>query len=119
MANPSRADGVTLLDEVWAAAPFRVEGHLIPHVRATAAWWASTGLLTADDARDEAVAASEPDRLGHTRPVGLGGGREDVFPTACNGSAGFPVEGRDHEPSGRSGESRWSSVSTWSGSVRR
>ncbi|ROP35137.1 hypothetical protein EDD40_0358 [Saccharothrix texasensis] len=43
----------------------------------------------------------------------------EFFATACNGSAPCPVEGRDHKPSGRSGESRWSSVSTWSGGGRR
>ncbi|WP_447007811.1 hypothetical protein ACRAKI_15645 [Saccharothrix isguenensis] len=51
VANPSRADGTTFLDEVWAAAPFRGKGHLIQHVRATADAWVSAGLLTADDAR--------------------------------------------------------------------
>ncbi|MCC8246137.1 beta-L-arabinofuranosidase domain-containing protein [Saccharothrix luteola] len=51
VANPSRADGTTFLDEVWAAAPFRAKGHLVQHVKATAAAWVSAGLLTADDAR--------------------------------------------------------------------
>ncbi|MBB5802700.1 DUF1680 family protein [Saccharothrix ecbatanensis] len=51
VANPSRGDGTTFLDEVWAAAPFRGKGHLIQHVKATADAWVSAGLLTADDAR--------------------------------------------------------------------
>ncbi|WP_158845959.1 beta-L-arabinofuranosidase domain-containing protein [Saccharothrix deserti] len=51
VANPSRSDGTTFLDEVWAAAPFRGKGHLIQHVKATAQAWADAGLLTAADAR--------------------------------------------------------------------
>ncbi|MCE6997106.1 glycoside hydrolase family 127 protein [Saccharothrix sp. S26] len=51
VANPSRADGTTFLDEVWAAAPFRAKGHLVRHVKATAATWVSAGLLTEADAR--------------------------------------------------------------------
>jgi hypothetical protein len=51
VANPSRADGTTFLDDVWAAAPFRGKGHLIQHAKATAATWVSTGLLTPADAQ--------------------------------------------------------------------
>ncbi|MFJ6673838.1 beta-L-arabinofuranosidase domain-containing protein [Actinosynnema sp. NPDC091369] len=59
VANPSRADGTTFLDEVWAAAPFRAKGHLIRHVRATAATWVSAGLLTEADAQKVVATAQD------------------------------------------------------------
>ncbi|WP_369250050.1 beta-L-arabinofuranosidase domain-containing protein [Streptomyces sp. R41] len=49
VANPARADGTTLLDEIWAGAPFRGKGALVSRVRATVDAWVSAGLLgTAD-----------------------------------------------------------------------
>ncbi|WP_217250218.1 beta-L-arabinofuranosidase domain-containing protein [Streptomyces sp. AC602_WCS936] len=45
VANPAKADGTTLLDEVWAAAPFRGKGALVAHVRATVDAWVRGGLL--------------------------------------------------------------------------
>jgi uncharacterized protein len=59
VANPSRGDGVTFLDEVWAAAPFRAKGHLVRHVKATAAAWVSAGLLTETDAREVVSTAQD------------------------------------------------------------
>jgi uncharacterized protein len=52
-------EGVTFLDEVWAAAPFRAKGHLVRHVRATAAAWVSAGLLTETDAREVVSTAQD------------------------------------------------------------
>ncbi len=35
VANPAKSDGTTLLDEIWAAAPFKDKGALTRHVRTT------------------------------------------------------------------------------------
>ncbi|MDQ0389254.1 DUF1680 family protein [Streptomyces sp. DSM 42143] len=45
VANPAKADGTTLLDEVWAGAPFRGKGALVAHVRSTVGAWVDGGLL--------------------------------------------------------------------------
>ncbi|MGW1216076.1 beta-L-arabinofuranosidase domain-containing protein [Streptomyces sp. NPDC002499] len=49
VANPVKADGTTLLDEVWAGAPFGGKGALIARVRSTVDAWVSDGLLSAGD----------------------------------------------------------------------
>ncbi|MFK4064429.1 beta-L-arabinofuranosidase domain-containing protein [Streptomyces sp. NPDC029674] len=49
VANPARTGGRTLLDEVWAAAPFRDKGALVAHVGATTKKWVADGLLSAAD----------------------------------------------------------------------
>ncbi|MEV5547341.1 beta-L-arabinofuranosidase domain-containing protein [Streptomyces sp. NPDC052309] len=49
VANPARADGTTLLDDVWAAAPFRGKGSLVAHVRSTVEAWVTAGLLARGD----------------------------------------------------------------------
>ncbi|MFJ9562077.1 beta-L-arabinofuranosidase domain-containing protein [Streptomyces fuscichromogenes] len=48
VANPAGSDG-SLLDEVWAAAPFRDKAALLTRVRSVAAAWVADGLLTAAD----------------------------------------------------------------------
>ncbi|MGW0519284.1 beta-L-arabinofuranosidase domain-containing protein [Crossiella sp. NPDC003009] len=61
IANPARPDGRTLLDEIWAAAPFADKEKLVQHVRATAESWRAAGLLTAAAAKrvvDTAAAAT-------------------------------------------------------------
>ncbi|MEY9490167.1 hypothetical protein RKD26_005961 [Streptomyces calvus] len=45
VANPSRDDGTTLLDEIWAGAPFAGKGALVARVRSTVDAWVSAGLL--------------------------------------------------------------------------
>jgi hypothetical protein len=45
VANPGRADGTTLLDEVWAGAPFTGKGALVTRVRSTVEAWTAAGLL--------------------------------------------------------------------------
>jgi DUF1680 family protein len=45
VANPAKEDGTTLLDEIWAAAPFPGKGALVAHVRSTVAAWVGAGLL--------------------------------------------------------------------------
>ncbi|GAB2927571.1 beta-L-arabinofuranosidase domain-containing protein [Streptomyces heilongjiangensis] len=45
VANPARSDGTTLLDEIWAGAPFADKGALVARVRATVSSWVSDGLL--------------------------------------------------------------------------
>lgn len=49
VANPAKADGTTLLDEIWAAAPFSGKGALVSRVRSTVDAWVSAGLLGASD----------------------------------------------------------------------
>ncbi|MFJ7135301.1 beta-L-arabinofuranosidase domain-containing protein [Streptomyces fungicidicus] len=45
VANPVREDGTTLLDEIWAGAPFSGKGALVARVRATVDAWVLAGLL--------------------------------------------------------------------------
>ncbi|GAA2430219.1 beta-L-arabinofuranosidase domain-containing protein [Streptomyces glaucus] len=45
VANPVKEDGTTLLDEIWAGAPFGGKGALVARVRATVDAWAAAGLL--------------------------------------------------------------------------
>ncbi|MFJ8192639.1 beta-L-arabinofuranosidase domain-containing protein [Streptomyces sp. NPDC096094] len=49
VANPAKGDGTTLLDEIWAAAPFRGKGALVAHVRSTVEAWVEAGLLGGDE----------------------------------------------------------------------
>ncbi|MER5542751.1 beta-L-arabinofuranosidase domain-containing protein [Streptomyces sp. NPDC002589] len=45
VANPARPDGTTLLDAVWAGAPFRSKGALLARVGAVVEAWVADGLL--------------------------------------------------------------------------
>ncbi|WCD95077.1 glycoside hydrolase family 127 protein [Streptomyces sp. HUAS 31] len=45
VTNPAKPDGTTLLDEIWAGAPFTGKGALVSRVRSTVNAWASAGLL--------------------------------------------------------------------------
>lgn len=57
VANPTKKAGTTLLDEIWAGAPFRGKGALVSRVRASVAAWVSAGLLDrADGAKVVATA---------------------------------------------------------------
>ncbi|WP_338702336.1 beta-L-arabinofuranosidase domain-containing protein [Streptomyces sp. Q6] len=49
VANPVRGDGTSLLDAVWAAAPFPGKSALVGRVRTTVDAWVNDGLLTAAD----------------------------------------------------------------------
>ncbi|MFF4586148.1 beta-L-arabinofuranosidase domain-containing protein [Streptomyces sp. NPDC001388] len=49
VANPARADGTTLLDEVWAGAPFASKGALVERVETVVEAWVSAGLLARAD----------------------------------------------------------------------
>ncbi|MFF5184341.1 beta-L-arabinofuranosidase domain-containing protein [Streptomyces sp. NPDC000345] len=49
VANPARADGTTLLDEVWAGAPFASKGALVERVETVVDAWVSAGLLAEAD----------------------------------------------------------------------
>ena len=51
VANPAKGDGTTLLDEIWAAAPFRTRYQLIDQVKLTKEEWEAAGLLSAADAK--------------------------------------------------------------------
>ncbi|AJP00827.1 glycosylase [Streptomyces cyaneogriseus subsp. noncyanogenus] len=45
VANPARPDGTTLLDDIWAGAPFADKGALVARVRSAVDAWRSAGLL--------------------------------------------------------------------------
>ena len=49
VANPAKLDGTTLLDEIWAGAPFGTKGALVARVRSTVGSWVSAGLLSPAD----------------------------------------------------------------------
>ncbi|MFH8899355.1 beta-L-arabinofuranosidase domain-containing protein [Streptomyces coeruleorubidus] len=49
VANPAKPDGTTLLDELWAGAPFRNKGALVARVRSTVDAWVTAGLLSRAD----------------------------------------------------------------------
>ncbi|MFJ8531901.1 beta-L-arabinofuranosidase domain-containing protein [Streptomyces sp. NPDC093591] len=49
VANPAKSDGTTLLDEIWAGAPFSGKGALVTRVRSTVNAWVSAGLLSQAD----------------------------------------------------------------------
>ncbi|MFF7853532.1 hypothetical protein [Streptomyces sp. NPDC007904] len=48
-ANPARADGTTLLDEIRAGAPFGGGAAPVARARSAAASWGSAGPLSAED----------------------------------------------------------------------
>ncbi|MGW4868437.1 beta-L-arabinofuranosidase domain-containing protein [Streptomyces chartreusis] len=49
VTNPAKPDGTTLLDEIWAGAPFTDKGALVSRVRSTVNAWVSAGLLGRTD----------------------------------------------------------------------
>ncbi|MGW6736481.1 beta-L-arabinofuranosidase domain-containing protein [Streptomyces sp. NPDC055013] len=51
VANPAKSDGTTLLDEIWAGAPFGNKGALVSRVRSTVNAWVTAGLLSQADGR--------------------------------------------------------------------
>ncbi|WP_369167144.1 beta-L-arabinofuranosidase domain-containing protein [Streptomyces sp. R28] len=51
VANPAKSDGTTLLDEIWAGAPFSGKGALVSRVRSTVNAWVTAGLLSQADGR--------------------------------------------------------------------
>ncbi|MGY1495955.1 beta-L-arabinofuranosidase domain-containing protein [Streptomyces sp. QTS52] len=58
VANPAKADGTTLLDEIWAGAPFANKAALVTRVRSTTAAWVTAGLLT-QTAADTVVSTAQ------------------------------------------------------------
>lgn len=49
VANPAKSDGKTLLDEIWARAPFGTKGALVTCVRSTVNAWVGAGRLSQAD----------------------------------------------------------------------
>ena len=49
VANPTRDDGTSLLDEVWSAAPFRNKTAFVTRVGAVSDAWVESGLLSSAD----------------------------------------------------------------------
>ncbi|MBV7696372.1 beta-L-arabinofuranosidase domain-containing protein [Streptomyces sp. TRM70350] len=58
VANPAKADGTTLLDEVWAGAPFGGKGALVARVRSAVNAWVAAGLFARADG-DRVVRTAE------------------------------------------------------------
>ncbi|MFE8017875.1 beta-L-arabinofuranosidase domain-containing protein [Streptomyces antibioticus] len=59
VANPAKPDGTTLLDEIWAGAPFASKDALVTRARSTVDAWVAAGLLgQADGERMVATAQS-------------------------------------------------------------
>lgn len=50
VANPAKPDGTTLLDEIWAAAPFPTRAAFLTKVTKTVNAWVTVALLTSTDA---------------------------------------------------------------------
>ena len=51
VTNPAKSDGTTLLDEIWAGAPFANKAALVSRVQSTVNSWVSAGLLGQADGR--------------------------------------------------------------------
>ncbi|MBE4734804.1 beta-L-arabinofuranosidase domain-containing protein [Streptomyces caniscabiei] len=51
VANPAKSDGTTLLDEIWAGAPFADKGALVARVQSAVGSWVSAGLLSQADSQ--------------------------------------------------------------------
>ncbi|MEU9166350.1 beta-L-arabinofuranosidase domain-containing protein [Streptomyces sp. NPDC048420] len=51
VANPVKPDGTSLLDEIWAGAPFVTKSALVTRVRSTVDSWVADGLLGEADGR--------------------------------------------------------------------
>ncbi|MFF5477907.1 beta-L-arabinofuranosidase domain-containing protein [Streptomyces sp. NPDC012935] len=58
VTNPARSDGTTLLDEIWAGAPFSSKGALVSRVRSTVNAWVTAGPLSQADGQ-KAVRTAE------------------------------------------------------------
>ncbi|MGW0943148.1 beta-L-arabinofuranosidase domain-containing protein [Streptomyces sp. NPDC002623] len=58
VADPAKADGTTLLDEVWAAAPFASKAALVARVQTVVNTWVAAGLLTQADGEKAVSTAS-------------------------------------------------------------
>ncbi|MEU3613606.1 beta-L-arabinofuranosidase domain-containing protein [Streptomyces sp. NPDC006872] len=58
VADPAKADGTTLLDEVWAGAPFASKAALVARVQTVVNAWVAAGLLTQADGEKAVSTAS-------------------------------------------------------------
>ncbi|WP_327744367.1 glycoside hydrolase family 127 protein [Streptomyces europaeiscabiei] len=59
VANPAKSDGTTLLDEIWAGAPFADKGALVARVQSTVNSWVSAGLLSQADGQKVVTTAQD------------------------------------------------------------
>ncbi|MEU9150611.1 beta-L-arabinofuranosidase domain-containing protein [Streptomyces sp. NPDC048417] len=64
VANPARPDGGSLLDEVWAGAPFHGKEALVARVRSVVTGWVAAGLLAGADG-DRVVATARAASYAH------------------------------------------------------
>ncbi|MFJ2264098.1 beta-L-arabinofuranosidase domain-containing protein [Streptomyces sp. NPDC087844] len=57
VTNAARSDGTTLLDEIWAGAPFATKAALVTRVRSTVNSWVAAGLLSQTDGQQVVTTA--------------------------------------------------------------
>ncbi|MBM0226060.1 glycoside hydrolase family 127 protein [Micromonospora sp. ATA51] len=81
VANPVRANGVSLLDELWSAAPYRNKTELLKALESLTSSWVRDGLLTADE-RSTILATARARRSSTDRPARHEPGRADRGPSA-------------------------------------
>jgi uncharacterized repeat protein (TIGR01451 family) len=74
VGNPERADGCTLLDDIWAAEPFQTHGAFVTHVDRVVRAYARERLLTQSDRRAIHDAAEES---------GVGGPDDHQLDNSC------------------------------------
>lgn len=59
VANPVKSDGTSLLDEIWAGAPFATKSALVARVQSTVTSWVAAGLLTQANGRTVVTTAQQ------------------------------------------------------------
>ncbi|BBC34736.1 uncharacterized protein SGFS_060300 [Streptomyces graminofaciens] len=64
VANPAKSDGTTLLDEIWAGAPFSSKSALVTRVQSTVESWVTVGLLAQADGQKVVTTAQNASYAG-------------------------------------------------------
>ncbi|MFK4104946.1 beta-L-arabinofuranosidase domain-containing protein [Streptomyces sp. NPDC019531] len=59
VVNPVKSGGTSLLDEIWAGAPFATKSALVTKVRSTVSSWVAAGLLGQADGRTVVATAQQ------------------------------------------------------------
>jgi uncharacterized repeat protein (TIGR01451 family) len=83
VANPERADGCTLLDDIWAAEPFRNHQAFVAHVASETHAYARAGLLSQRDRGTVRAAA---------RRSGVGGPDDHQVDNSCPSRVAFTFD---------------------------
>jgi uncharacterized repeat protein (TIGR01451 family) len=83
VANPERADGCTLLDEIWKGEPFESHGRFVAHVVSVTEAFARAGLLGASEQRAIERAAGRS---------GVGGPADGQLDNSCDSRIAFTFD---------------------------